>query len=143
MALNTNDILTGSDGRVWWNGKLLASVTKFEAKVSGDFEEVNVCGDNATYSMYNGWAGSGSMTLLKIDTEIADQMIDAYNSGVMPDLTIVTSLTNRRTKASARYQISGVAITEFIIAAFEAKKQVEEDIPFNFSRIQRLGGIAS
>lgn len=143
MALNVNDILTGSDGRVWWNGKLLASVTKFEAKVSGDFEDIGVCGDNATYSMYNGWAGSGSMTLYKIDTEIADQMIDAYNSGVMPDIEIVTSLTNRRTKASARYQISGVAITEFIIAAFEAKKQVEEDIPFNFSRIQRLGGIAS
>ncbi|MDO5785369.1 MAG: phage tail tube protein [Eubacteriales bacterium] len=143
MALNTNDILTGADGRVWWNGKLLASVTKFEAKVTGDFEKINVCGDNATYSMYNGWAGSGSMTLYKIDTEIADMMIDAYNSGVMPDLHVVTSLTNRRTKESARYQVSGVAITEFIVAAFEAKKQVEEDIPFNFSRIQRLGGIAS
>lgn len=143
MDINVNDILNGTGGRVWWNGRLLASLTKCEAKMTGDFEDVSVCGDAATHTMFNGWSGSGTLTFLKVDSVIADQMIAAYTSGNMPDIQIVTALTNARTKKSARYQISGVVVTEIMVAAFEAKKQVEEEIPFNFSRIQPLETISA
>lgn len=138
---NTNDILTGASGRVWMNGKLLATVSKFEAKISGNFEDIEICGDVATYQMYTGWSGSGTITMKKIDSTVTDMMIDAYNSGVMPDIQIFSELKNSRTKQAARYQIGIVTIPEAVVASFEAKKPVEEEISFNFSSIRRLSGI--
>ena len=60
-----NKILKGKDGNLWFNGQLLATLSKVEAKVKGDFEDVNFCGDNATYSVYNGWSGEGTITVKK------------------------------------------------------------------------------
>lgn len=143
MSINVNDILTGSGGRVWWNGKLIATLTKIEVKMSASYDDVEVCGDLTTYSLYAGWSGSGSISYLKVDSDIVDAMIEAYTSGVMPDIQIVTALTNSRTKKSARYQISSVAVTEILVASFESKKQVEEEVPFSFSTIRNLDGITS
>ena len=62
-----NEIMNGSGGFVWWNGRKLAVVRSFESKITGEFEDINVCGDNATYSMYNGYSGEGTLTLLKME----------------------------------------------------------------------------
>ena len=143
MAIDPRRILTGTDGHVWWNGRLIATLTKIEVKMSGDFESISVCGDPADYQLFNGWNGSGSLTYYKEDSAIIDEMIDAYVSGDLPDIQIVTALTNPKTKASARYQISGVAVTEILVTSFESKKQVEDEVPFNFSSIIKLDGIAA
>lgn len=35
-----NKVLTGSSGNLWFNGQLLANLSKIEAKVKGNFETV-------------------------------------------------------------------------------------------------------
>lgn len=42
---NPNHIMHGNGGAVWWNGKKLTTLQSVEAKVTGDFEDINVCGD--------------------------------------------------------------------------------------------------
>ena len=44
---NPNRIMHGNGGHAWFNGKKLTTLQSVEAKVSGDFEEINVCGDPA------------------------------------------------------------------------------------------------
>lgn len=131
--ISGNAIYHGKGGTAWFNGKLLTTLQSCEAKVTGDFEEFNVCDDPATYSLYNGWKGEGTLVRLKTDSEVLVLLDEAYQSGVMPELTIITRITQKSTGKVERIKLTGVTITEFYLAKFEKKAMVEEEIPFKFS----------
>ena len=52
-----------------------------------------MCGDPATYRVYNGYSGEGTLSTLKIDSDVLSLMAEAYKSGEMPTITIITSQT--------------------------------------------------
>lgn len=131
--INQNRVLTGNTGNVWINGKLLAQIKSIEAKITGNFEDLNCIGDYATYSVYTGWAGEGTLTMQKIDSTALDILADAFKTGQMPEIKITTKLEDKSTKKSERVAISNVAFTEFNLVKFEAKALIEEEIPFKFS----------
>ena len=138
---NPNHILRGTGGAAWWNGKKLVTLQKAEAKVTGDFEDINVCGDPATYSIYNGYAGEGTLTVLKIDSDVVKMLSEAYNSGEMPEITVITSLTQTGTNKVERVAYSSIVVTEYMLANFEKKVKVEEEIPFKFGHFEVLESI--
>ncbi|MGE4272060.1 MAG: phage tail tube protein [Desulfitobacterium sp.] len=142
MPINPNRVLTGSSGNVWVNGKLLAQLKSIELKVTGSFEELSFCGDHATYNRYTGWTGEGTITIQKVDSTVLSLMADAFTSGIMPEIKIVTSLTDKATRKSERAAVSDVVITEFMLAKFESKTPAEEEIPLKFSKYQVLEKIA-
>lgn len=141
MADIVNKILTGNSGNVWLNGQLLAQLKSIELKVTGNFEDMNFCGDSSTYSKYTGWSGEGTITMYKIDSTVIKLISDAYQTGIMPDIKIITKLTDENTGRSERVAVSGITITEFILAKFEAKANIEEELPLKFSKYQILDTI--
>ncbi len=140
--VNINRILKGNSGFVWLNGELLANVKKIEAKISGDFEDINFCGDNATYSLYNGWSGEGTLVLQKIDSKVWAMAAEAYKTGIMPEITIISALKDKSTGQSERASISQITITEFNLFSYEAKTLIEEEFPFKFANYDVLDKIA-
>ena len=46
---NPNRVLHGNEGTAWFNGKKLTTLQSIEAKVAADYEDINNCGDPATY----------------------------------------------------------------------------------------------
>ncbi len=136
--MDANKILTGNSGNVWLNGKLISTIKSIELKISGNFEEVNICGDNATYNKYTGWSGEGTMTWNKVDSSGIKLLADAYKTGVMPDIKIITKLTDKSTGKSERVAVSQVVLTEFSLAKFEAKALIEEEMPLKFSNYEVL-----
>lgn len=135
---NPNRVLHGSGGNAWFNGKKLATLQSVEAKVSGDFEDVSVCGDTATYQVYNGFSGEGTLTWLKLDSEVLSLLADAYRSGEMPSITLVTAIKQRGTNRVERVAYSDVVVTEFMLAKFEKKSMIEEQVPFKFGSFDVL-----
>ena len=135
---NPNRVLHGNQGNVWFNGKRLTTLQSVEAKVGADFEEVNVCGDPATYRIYNGYSGEGTFTVLKIDSDVLQMMADAYQSVEMPTVTIITALAQKGTNKVERVSLSDVTIDEFYLAKFEKKAKVEEEVPFKFGHFSVL-----
>lgn len=138
MADIANKILKGNSGNAWVQGKLLSNLSKIEAKISGDFEDVNFCGDNATHSVYNGWSGEGSVTLKKIDSYVWKIIADAYKNGIMPDITIISKLEDKSTGKAERVALKGVVFTELTLVGFEAKTMIEEEFAFKFSDYEVL-----
>lgn len=136
--INQNRILTGSSGDVWLNGKRLAQLKSIEAKITGSFEEVNVVGDYATHNAYTGWAGEGTLVMQKIDSTVADLLADSFKTGVMPNIKITTKLQDKSTGKSERAAISNVVFTEFMLAKFESKALIEEELPYKFSDYEIL-----
>lgn len=128
----TSDImrcLSGSDGTVWIGGDRLANLKKINVTVKGNFESLTVCGDYRTFPQYLGYSVEGSVTLAKIDSTIQKKYATAYKTGEMPDIKIISKLTDKATGKSERYMITGVVFTSFDIMNFEAQKQIDEETP--------------
>lgn len=136
--LEPNKLLRGAGGTAWFNGKQLATLQKIELKMTGDFEDVNVCGDPATYAVYNGWSGDGSIEWLKVDSDVAMLISEAYASGVMPEISVVTLLENASTGKRERCRVSDIVVTEIMLAAFEKKATVSESVPIKFADFEYL-----
>ena len=127
---NPNRILHGNEGTAWFNGKKLTTLQSIEAKVAGDFEDINVCGDPSTYRVYNG--------CFKLDSDVVALMAEAFRTGEMPTITIITALSQKGTNKVERVALSDVTIDEFYLAKFEKKAKVEEEVPFKFGKFDLL-----
>jgi len=128
-----NEVISGSDGVVWVNGEEWAEVKAFEAKVAGEFEDVNFCNDYATYKRFMGRTGEGTLTLIKTQSRGAKVMAEAFRTGVMPDIKIITKLSNKQTGKAERAVIKDVVFSEFNLSKFENRSIMEEELPFTFS----------
>ena len=137
-SFNPNRVLHSNQGHMWFNGKRLSTLQSVEAKVTGDFEEVNNCGDPATYRIYNGYSGEGTFTMLKIDSEVLKLMADAFQTGEMPTTTIITALEQKGTNKVERIAYRDVTIDEMYLAKFEKKSKIEEEVPFKFGHFEVL-----
>jgi hypothetical protein len=56
----------------------------------------------------------------------------------MPDIKLISSLTDAATGNSEKVSIEDVVMTEFMLAGYEAKKQIEEEYPFKFGNYDPL-----
>ena len=140
--MDNNKVLSGTDGQVYINGELLSELKSIELKVTGKFEEFSVCGDYSTYNKFTGYSIDGSVKLQKIKSRGITLIAAAYQSGVMPDIKIISSLTDKSTGASERTAVSGVVITEFVLANFESKALAEEELPIKASSYEVLETIS-
>ena len=128
----------GNNGTVWFNGKKLATLTKFEAKNALEYEEMKFCGEYNTHHEYVGWKGSGTMTCAKVDSTVLKTLKKAVKTGEMPELSIISKVTNTDTGKSERIAYKEVKVTELMLASFEAQKVMEEEIPFTYENYNVL-----
>ncbi len=137
----TNRFLIGTNGAVWVNGQKLSNITKVEIKVTGTFEDVNVVDDFATHSVYTGYSIEGTLTMKKIDSFVLKTLANSYANGIMPDIKIVSRLTDKSTGKNERTAITNVQFTEFYLANFESKGLIEEAVPFKAAYYEILDTI--
>ena len=134
-------VLHGSCSEVYINGVREELATKIEAKVTGDFEDGTFCGEYGTFPIYNGYAVEGTLTGKKSDSSLEVAIAEGYRTGVMPDIVLMTSLTQPSTRKVERWSISGVVFTEVALANIEAKKAVEREMPFKAEKWKNLEAI--
>lgn len=134
-------VLHGSCSEVYINGVREELANKIEVKVTGDFEDGTFCGDYGTFPIYNGYAVEGTLTGKKSDSSLEVAIAEGYRTGVMPDIVLMTSLTQPSTRKVERWSISGVVFTEVALANIEAKKAVEREMPFKAEKWKNLEAI--
>lgn len=134
-------VLHGSCSEVYINGVRDVLATKIEVKVTGDFEDGAFCGDYGTFPIYNGYSIEGTITDKKLDSTLEVAIVEGYRTGVMPDIVLITALTNPATRQVERWSVSGVVFTEVALANIEAKKAVERELPFKAETYKNLEAI--
>ena len=134
-------VLHGSCSEVYINGVRDVLATKIEVKVTGDFEDGAFCGDYGTFPIYNGYSIEGTLTDKKTDSTLEMAIVEGYRTGVMPDIVLMTALTNPATRQVERWSVSGVVFTEVALANIEAKKAVERELPFKAEIYKNLEAI--
>ncbi len=138
---DANDILHGSKGSIFWQGKKVAGLQSVEIKLTPDWESINICGETTTYHVYNGYEVEGTFTYLKCDSMILRDLAEAFESGVWPKITITTSIEQRGTNKMERISITDVVVTELMLAKFEKQKNVEDTVPFKGGKFNVLESI--
>lgn len=138
MSDKGNRVLSGNEGEVYVNNELWADIESIELKVTGKFEDVNFLGDNRTYKKYTGWDGSGSVKCKKTHSRGIKIMGEAFKTGIMPDIKIVTKLKDSSTNKAERSSVTGVVFTEFFLAKMEAKALLEEELPLFFTDYESI-----
>ena len=136
--MDKNKILRGSFGAVWLDGEELGSVKSFEAKVTLEYEDVDIMGELGKSRRYMGSTGEGTMTLHKIDSTIGKLLADGIRNGNMPDFKIVAKLDDPTAYGAERVELTGVTISELMALKFENKALREEEVPFSFSHFRYI-----
>ena len=65
-------------------------------------------------------------------------MAEAFRTGEMPTITIITALGQKGTNKVERTALTDVTIDEFYLTKFEKKSKVEEEVPFKFGNFDLL-----
>jgi hypothetical protein len=133
-----NKVLSGTSGTAWINNEQIGDLKSIELKVTGVFEDVNVCGDPSTHSKFMGWTGEGSLVFQKTMSRGIKLLATAYKTGIMPDIKIISKLTDVNTGISERSSVEEVVFTEFTLAKYEAKSLIDEELPLKFSKFDVL-----
>lgn len=129
----SNKQINGTFGSVWVNNEKWLDVESFEAKVTVNYEDVNMAEDLATHKKMTGWAGEGSMTVKKVYSRGANLLANAVKNGVTPEINIVGKLADPDAFGSERVAINEVTFNEFMLMKFEQKTLGTEELPFNFA----------
>jgi hypothetical protein len=133
MKVKSNKQINGTFGAVWVNGEKWLDIDSFEAKVTVNYEDVNMAEDLATHKKMMGWNGEGSMAVKKVYSRGANLMAGAVKSGILPDVSIVGKLADPDAFGSERVAIREVTFNEFMLMKFEQKAKMTEELPFAFA----------
>lgn len=141
-SIKTNQIIRGTYGRVWIDGELFANVKSFEAKLTLNYEEVDLSNDLGKHQRYMGFTGEGTMTLHKVNSKIFAKLAKAIKSGEMPEISVVGKLEDPTALGAERVSFTEVTIDEVMALKFESATIGEEEVPFKFADYEPLDLIA-
>ncbi|MCI1592487.1 phage tail tube protein [Heyndrickxia oleronia] len=125
--------INGTFGSVWVNNEKWLDVESFEAKVTIDYEDVNMAEDLATHKKMTGWTGEGTLTVKKVYSRGASLLADGVKKGQLPEINLVGKLADPDAFGAERVAINEVTFNEFMLMQFEQKTLGTEELPFNFA----------
>lgn len=141
--VTANKQINGTFGALWVNGEKWMDIESFEAKITLNFEDVNMAEDLSTRKKYTGWSGEGTITVKKVFSRGAKLIAKAAKSGKMPAIKLVGKLADPDAYGSERVSFSDVTINEATLLAFEQKTLATEEISFNFGDYDFLDMISA
>lgn len=140
MARDSEDVTyrgrrrwNGNHGRVWWDGLLLFEISKFNAKVTSDREDVII--GNSKDSKITSLTGEGSFTIKSVINRNINQYLEEWKAGHDPRATLVGLLEDPDMVdgQKERSSIDNVWFKELSLMDFEKGKVVEKEFPFGFT----------
>ena len=126
-------MLKGNDQKIYFDGELLATLTKAEAKITLDHEDIELCGQYGTEHEYTGYSIEGTITRKKTDSNVLKKVHEAILNGNMPQF-VITGVNLSVNGKNESVTIQNAQLTEVALLNAEAKTVVEEEIPFNASK---------
>ena len=128
-GLNTNAVMNGTDGKLWVNDELAASVQSFTLKQSNIYEDVHKANVLGKSRRLLGYELSGTITKLSVDNSF-HRIMEKYKDGGTPDIKLIGLIENKNTGEMRRAVIKGVTFDEMELFNFEQKKVLTEELPF-------------
>lgn len=135
--------INGTFGEVWVDDYDVAEATGLEAKVTIEKTEVNQTGTLSKGYKITGIDGKGTIKFNKVSSYFTEKLSDPIKRGKSPKCTIISKLADPDSDGAERIKLTGVTFDELPLVNWEAKKLVEESIPFTFTDWELMDVIPS
>ncbi|NKN22170.1 phage tail tube protein [Clostridioides difficile] len=125
--------ISGTWGKLWWDGDLIAEVLSFEAKVTANREEIQF--GMSKDSKITSLAGEGTIKLGKVYSRGKKKLLEAWKKGEDPRSTLTSKIKDPGTpgKQAETVTINNVWFNELALAQFEKGGKIEEELSFGFT----------
>ena len=133
MAIDSRKIMNGTYGEVWLDDAQIGECKGLQAKVEFQREDVNLCGQAAVDSKMNGWKGTGSLKLFKVNSRMANLMASYFSDGKDVRFSIISKLADPDATGTERVKIKNVSFGDLMLADWEAATVGEVEIAFTFT----------
>lgn len=128
---STNRVLHGTEGRCLVDSEVVCAIQSCEAKLTMNFEDVNVNGNYVTQHRYTSCAISGSISVHKHDSYMLTMLAMTPTTGVVPAVTIEFTMQDPQTGKSQHVALYNCQFEEMALGGFENASLVTEDWAFN------------
>lgn len=139
---NAEKTIFGTWGKVWLDGDLVAEATSLQAKATLDKTEVPMCGVMGKRYKTTGFDIKGSIKMNKINNRMALKIADNLRKGKETVCEIISELSDPGADGAERVRLKGCKFDEMTITDWEAKKIVDETIPFTAEDFEYIDTIA-
>lgn len=123
----------GSHGQLWWDGELIFEISKFEATVTADREDVYIgmSKDSKIVSL----TGEGSITVKSVINRNINKYLEEWKAGRDPRSTLTGLMDDPDAVDGQKERISidNVWFNELTLMTFEKGQVVEKEFPFGFT----------
>ena len=130
-------VINGTWGEAWADGDKLAETTALQAKVGLNKETVNLCGRFMTDTKATSASGTGSLTLFKVDSGLAQRM-GSIKNGVDRRITLISKLKDPDSWGAERVALYGVSFDDLTLADWQAATMGSVTAPFTFTDYEFL-----
>lgn len=128
-----SQVMSGTQGEVWIDGKYMAEVTGFKAEIKLLKEEVNQV--KRMFKQYKvvGCEGTGNVKLNHVSSFFIQLMADNIKNAKQTVCTIVVKLDDPDAIGAERISITDATFDKLTLMDWEAKKLAADDYDFTFT----------
>lgn len=134
-------LISGTHGIIWINGNKCYEVSKFEAKLSADREEIQFAGDMIKDSKLMSLSGEWSATIRKIYS-YAKNIAESFMRGEDVRITLIGQLKDPDNGGTEKIQLSNCWFDEVTLQSFEGGSICEDELSGGFTDLSYLNSIS-
>ena len=138
QSFNAQQVMSGTQGEVWINGKYMAQVNAFKAEIKLIKEEVNQVKRMGKQYKTTGWEGTGNVKMNHVSSFFMALMADNVRNGRQTVCTIIAKLDDPDAVGAERIVIRDATFDKLTLMDWEAKKLTEDDYDFTFTDFDTL-----
>ena len=130
---NAQQVMSGTQGEIWIDGKYMAEVTAFNAEVKLVKEEVNQVKTMFKQYKITGCEGTGNVKMNHVSSYFINLMEDNIRNARQTVVTIRVKLDDPDAVGREEVIIRDATFDKLTLMDWEAKKLTEDDYDFTFT----------
>lgn len=135
-------VMNGTFGEVWLDSEYVGECYKFQAKETYTRERVAMAGKLTAGNKLTGIERTGSMSLHKVNSRMAQKIGNQVRAGNDPTFTIISKLDDPDAYGAERVSILGVKFDDLTIADWERATLGMIEAPFTFEEYEYLDEVS-
>lgn len=122
VGYDERNAINGTFGEVWLEGEVVREATGLKAEVALEFMDVPMCGDLGKHQKVSGLAGTGSITMTKVNSRMAIKLSDMIREGKTPSFTIISKLADPDSYGAERVVLKNCQFSTLTLADWATKQ---------------------
>lgn len=135
---DASQVMSGTQGEIWIDGKYMAEVTAFKAEIKLIKEEVNQVKKMFKQYKVTGCEGTGNVKMNHVSSYFMNLLAENIKKARQTAVTIVVKLDDPDAVGAERISITDATFDKLTLMDWEAKKLTSDDYDFTFTEFDIL-----